>query len=363
MPEPYQRPDANPPLRNRIAEREADLVADYLALHAGQIYLGTGGEEIIIVEHGRINRYDGPDIYGAIIAIDGRVCQGQVECHLRSADWFNHGHHTDDHYDQVILHVVRRGPGGPRPLPLPELPVKRTHNAAGGYCGVNSAGLIWNLSNQRWQDRIRNLSVANWQEDLPVQAMEVLGYHGNRQSFGLLARRAQSWPLLELSVSQIESGLVELMADPRFTWCKGGVRPVAHPRRRIPVAAGLLKMLAHWQNAAWSEESFNELFPMLVVPACGPGLVTELSGNVLIPARAVKALSRREFTDFEQLKADWQALRLPQIYGIIKRQFGPNFTSRQLHSFAFVQGLLQLRRQYCQTGRCADCRFLRRFHD
>ena len=67
----------------------------------------TGGEEIQVVYRGW-RRWDrGPDFAGALIAWPGAELRiGEVEIHLRSSDWWAHGHHRDPHYNGVILQVV-----------------------------------------------------------------------------------------------------------------------------------------------------------------------------------------------------------------------------------------------------------------
>ncbi len=65
------------------------------------------GHEIQVVYRGR-RRWDrGPDFAGALIAWPGASLRGgEVEVHVRSSDWWAHGHHRDPHYNGVILQVV-----------------------------------------------------------------------------------------------------------------------------------------------------------------------------------------------------------------------------------------------------------------
>jgi hypothetical protein len=55
---------------------------------------------------GEINLSEGPDFLGAVFFLDGIKSSGDVEVHLRRGDWYNHGHHLDSRYDQVMLHLV-----------------------------------------------------------------------------------------------------------------------------------------------------------------------------------------------------------------------------------------------------------------
>jgi hypothetical protein len=64
------------------------------------------GDEIQVISLGEHNGDSGPDFLNARLKIGSTTWAGNVEIHLRSSDWFLHGHHTDKAYDSVILHVV-----------------------------------------------------------------------------------------------------------------------------------------------------------------------------------------------------------------------------------------------------------------
>lgn len=66
----------------------------------------VGGETLQVVHRGWATDGRGPDFREAIIALGRELRHGDVEIHLRSSDWFLHGHHCDPYYNQVILHVV-----------------------------------------------------------------------------------------------------------------------------------------------------------------------------------------------------------------------------------------------------------------
>jgi hypothetical protein len=65
------------------------------------------GSPVEICQPGIWNKAgSGPDFQLAKIRFDGLTWFGSVEFHLKSSDWYKHQHHTDQAYENVILHVV-----------------------------------------------------------------------------------------------------------------------------------------------------------------------------------------------------------------------------------------------------------------
>jgi hypothetical protein len=82
------------------------------------------GDEIVVYHPGMHNYDGGPDFINARIRIGETTWAGNVEIHINSSDWFRHGHHLDNAYDNVILHVVFRDDltgSEPGPVPFPTL--------------------------------------------------------------------------------------------------------------------------------------------------------------------------------------------------------------------------------------------------
>lgn len=73
----------------------------------------TDGHPLQVVNNGRLNSDQGPDFLQACIRINGLEWYGQVEMHLRTRDWYRHGHQEDPFYNPVILHVVYESDGSP----------------------------------------------------------------------------------------------------------------------------------------------------------------------------------------------------------------------------------------------------------
>jgi hypothetical protein len=66
----------------------------------------TCGKPLVVFTQGKLNKDQGPDFSLARIMIDQHEWVGHVELHVRTSDWYLHGHHHDSKYRNVILHVV-----------------------------------------------------------------------------------------------------------------------------------------------------------------------------------------------------------------------------------------------------------------
>ncbi len=64
-------------------------------------------EKIKIISPGEVNpAHEGADFLNACIEKNGIKIYGNIEIHLRSADWYAHKHHKHKIYNSCILHVV-----------------------------------------------------------------------------------------------------------------------------------------------------------------------------------------------------------------------------------------------------------------
>ena len=64
------------------------------------------GYLISVFKPGSHNKHGGPDFEFAELILNDLRWVGAVEIHLRSSDWYRHGHNNDPAYDAVILHLV-----------------------------------------------------------------------------------------------------------------------------------------------------------------------------------------------------------------------------------------------------------------
>lgn len=65
----------------------------------------TDGKRVEIIDTGLHNQNAGPDFFNAKIKIDNTIWVGNIEIHEKASDWYVHGHHQDERYNNVILHV------------------------------------------------------------------------------------------------------------------------------------------------------------------------------------------------------------------------------------------------------------------
>lgn len=64
------------------------------------------GIAVKVISPGTHNLLSGPDFFNSRLLIGNQEWAGNVEIHIRSSDWYMHGHENDPAYDNVILHVV-----------------------------------------------------------------------------------------------------------------------------------------------------------------------------------------------------------------------------------------------------------------
>ncbi len=66
----------------------------------------VNGEQYHLIYRGERNIDTGPDFQFVTIERQNQMLHGSLEIHVDPADWYQHGHHQNSMYNQVILHVV-----------------------------------------------------------------------------------------------------------------------------------------------------------------------------------------------------------------------------------------------------------------
>ncbi len=70
--------------------------------------LASDGRTVVVEDPGRWNLEAGPDFLDAVLRIGPHECivRGDIELHIRPADWRHHGHAADRRYQGVVAHVT-----------------------------------------------------------------------------------------------------------------------------------------------------------------------------------------------------------------------------------------------------------------
>ncbi len=192
------------------------------------------GEELRIIYPGRPGDGVGPDFIGAVIECGHRRLTADVELHVRSTQWRQHGHQRDPAYNNVGLHVVleadsveptRRQDGRLVSVLavaryLRTVPRRLSARPVGSCPGARrSPRAIGRRLDRAGDDRFRMKSSCFANElahTAPGQVlfegiMEALGYTRNKAPFRVLAQRL---PLAALTGEPLETAQARLSGPP-----------------------------------------------------------------------------------------------------------------------------------------------------
>jgi hypothetical protein len=64
------------------------------------------GQQFKAIYPGRASHNGGCDFKDAVFTLNGQMISGDVEIHVKSSQWYSHGHHRDPKYNNIVLHVV-----------------------------------------------------------------------------------------------------------------------------------------------------------------------------------------------------------------------------------------------------------------
>jgi len=281
----------------------------------------TAGHRLRVLQAGRLNTWRGPDFIAARFELDGVVYQGDVECHLRTQDWYRHQHHLDRAFSQVVLHVVgaeavpeaveHRINGRAIPtLPLPELPPEPFAACPFRRLAPGTApAILQALALERYRRKMRRFAGELARGSLPAVFHEAflraMGYAHNGAAFARLAGRTFLPPAVALSFSAQQlyalyagqAGFLSVPADsysaqlsrlylqqrlvlpqaplPADIWQFNGHRAGNHPHFRLAGA------LSFFRRYGWRPQEF--LFGLLSRRRPYGALQTELQQFFVLP--------------------------------------------------------------------------------
>ena len=355
------------------------------------------GSEIEIVHPGTLNKTDGPDFLNARIRIGGILWVGSVELHLEARGWKQHGHHQDEKYNQVVLHVVaehnpepiERKDGGSIPTLnlLPHLPENLHHfigNIVKSHQLPCTSGVSF-ISEEAFQQQIEkahheylekksndflkfynpNLvpSVA-WKEALVLSIFDGFGITHNRASMVEVGR----WFINQNISEYDDQSLVQEALNfagfgsekSNLQWNYKGVFPANHPKVRIPQAVRLAAQIQRTSTQLFFEKSVFSIWKHWLNMADLPesSKLKVIYGIVFIPAMhtlgslfAVSAIKQQVLNEWKEFRA------------LIPSSFTKPFADHLQISpeiYAHKLGVVHQMRTYCKPRRCHECIVLKK---
>lgn len=239
------------------------------------------GRTVKIVRPGTWNRRGGPDFLEATLEIGGHRVQGDVELHLRAADWAAHGHRDDPNYSRVVLHVVLFPPQASAPMTsgagetkipvlallpllyrsleeyaeedaverLADHPLAKAQETLLALSSDEQRVALEACAWQRWRQKIRfaekRIERLGWREACHQTTLEILGYRFNRGPMLLLATEN---PLDRWPGAGAGENLEYLCATYAPRWNRQAVRPANHPKTRLRQYAAWTAAVPDWPD-------------------------------------------------------------------------------------------------------------------
>lgn len=158
----------------------------------------TGGEAVEVIHPGTLNTNQGPDFLNARIRIGPTILAGSVELHIRSSQWWKHGHGPDPNYRNVILHVVMEH-DQEMPPNIPTLELKgrvsglllrryeQLMNATGFIACAGSLHQVSDLAWTAWRERLAAGRLTRKSEKI-FESLRRNNFHWEETFWQVLAR-------------------------------------------------------------------------------------------------------------------------------------------------------------------------------
>jgi hypothetical protein len=271
---------------------------------------------------GRANQTSGCDFKDAVFAISNKIISGDVEIHVKSSQWYSHGHHRDPRYNNIALHVV------------------------------------W------WHDNQSPTMLQNG-KTVPIICLSPFLGHPSDE----LNRHLELWGNSSISCPKAErysnldslNKLLTLAGEERFASKAALFRQALEKEETGQVLfRGIVRALGYAQNAEPCEELANRLSLKFLERAepetdsTRQSLILGIAG--LLPSQRHRPVEDRETDKLERI---WQSMSMPETMNeagwCFSRVRPDNFPTRRLialsyllaryHQTGLLRGMLQLVRK------------------
>ena len=357
-----------------ITERHVQAIWYDAALRPSELRTVRGGT-VSVVDPGEWNLAAGPDFRHAVLELgrDRQRMVGDVEVHLKPADWTAHQHCTDAAYNKVMSHVTWYRGDPPLDLPrgcisiclgdffrsrsdfspdeidvaaYPYAKLPKTERPCERYFGRHpESGLATLLAAGRRRLEIkarriqtRILRTGNPEQVFYEELFTAFGYAKNSEPFRALAERMPlaMLPNTEAMAYEALNSVAELEVAKHHPWSLANVRPNNAPSIRIADAAAI----------------FTGGKPHHI----GVHLSAAILANVIVPfALARGALGESpKWLPPEDINS---TVRLT-AFRLFGRDHNPALYSG---NGVLLQGLIQIHRDFCLAAHsdCSACELVR----
>lgn len=347
------------------------------------------GKSVQIISQGTLNLSDGPDFNHSKILIGNTAWNGSVELHLQSNGWYQHCHHIDTNYNNVILHVVVENNPSPietastsRPYTLNLLPYLDS-NLESFLTGLQQtkrlpcADNVAFISNEVFEQQIDKAHLEYfekkvedflgfyspnksqemaWKHALIISIFDGFGISNNRVSMQELADK-----LLETEYASVQE--LKIHAD-RFAfseninWNFKGCRPNSHPAKRIETAVHFLDLVLKTPF----EDFLNKDAPGLWTSWCKEigiqraGHPKILFATVFLPSLYFLGTLYQSHSLIEATKEIWITYKAP-----IPKVLFSKFHELEIPASSYQKklGAIHQLKHYCKAKKCSECFILK----
>lgn len=344
----------------------------------------------------------GPDYQDAILALWGRLLvQGDVEFHVRSSDWYHHGHHLQSRYNRVVLHVVWHHDSGQtvrqdgQTVPVLVLedaatvespagraqPALLVHPCAERFRQLDASTLLkavraaaWTRFDARIERLAAEADAVGADQAAYSSLLEAMGYASNRETFRALAEAAPYAWIMTQPATRRGSILLEAagLIPPTGwnlpsrlrpeSWRLTRLRPGNHPSTRILAVADLLdrfplRLSDAWVDLVLGARSPAQLREALMVSRdgqhlLGKGRVDEVAVSVVLPLVAALVPDRTQARDLFARYPSPPRTRWTRTMLTLLTEAGHKIAVRRA---PVHQGLHALYLNHCRNGNRSSC--------
>lgn len=342
------------------------------------------GESIEICSFGVWNKLKaGPDFSMGKVRFGNELLIGPIEIHVRSSDWYRHGHHLDENYNNVILHVVhdydRPVIQNGRNLPTLELksfidPVHFRNYRQHRYSTINlicnrrigevHVNVIHEMKEiaifKKWEAKLNRVEQSTCDDQTLLYRLSAMsfGLKLNQDGFLDLAKKVRVHDTINLDLDQmrnlylVESGI--LTDEGVRLWNYRGVHFNGSPIKRLQQWARFVHCLHlnSWRLLSLDIEHFNGIDELKGLRlGLSDFMLQQIMLNAILPFYYRGYMITQNAESLQNIRAALKSIKSERYRSLNKWKEAGVSVETAYDS----QGLLAIERYYCNHKKCLTC--------